>query len=36
MTDADWEDMDIKATGAIELCLTDEVIYNVMDETSAA
>jgi len=27
--------MDIKIVGKIELCLTDEVMYNVMDETSA-
>ena len=35
MTDEYSEDMDIKEVGTIELCLTDEVVYNVMDETSA-
>ena len=28
----DWEEMDLKATGTIQLYLTDEVMYNVMDE----
>ena len=36
MTDADWEDIDVEAASTIGLCLVDEVIYNVMDEISAA
>ena len=36
MTNADWEDMNVKTTGTIELYLTGEVMYNVMDETSTA
>ena len=35
MTDADWKDMDVKATSIIKICLADEVMYNVMDETLA-
>ena len=34
--DAEWEDMDVKAAGTIELCLADEVMYNIMDETMTA
>src|SRR3954466_7974382 len=32
----DWEDMDYKARATIVLCLSDEVLYNVMNEESAA
>ena len=28
----DWEEMDLKAASMIQLCLADEVMYNVMDE----
>ena len=31
-SDEDWEEMDIKAASTIQLCLADEVMYNVMDE----
>ena len=31
----DWEEMDLKAASAIQLCLADEVMYNVMDEDTA-
>ena len=27
-----WEEIDLKAANTIQLCLADEVIYNVMDE----
>ena len=32
MSDEDWEEMDLKAASTIQLCLADEVMYNVMDE----
>ena len=28
----DWEEMDLKVASTIQLCLADEVMYNVMDE----
>ena len=28
----DWKEMDLKAASTIQLCLADEVMYNVMDE----
>src|SRR5438045_5601906 len=31
-----WQDMDYKARATIVLCLSDEVLYNVMNEESAA
>ena len=31
----DWEKMDLKAASTIQLYLTDEVMYNVMDEDTA-
>jgi len=31
----DWEKMDLKAISTIQLCLADEVMYNVMDEETA-
>ena len=34
--DEDLDDLDLQARGAIELCLTEEVMSNVMDETTAA
>jgi len=34
-SDEDWEEMDLKAASTIQLCLADEVMYNVMDEETA-
>ena len=31
----DWEEMDLKTVSTIQLCLADEVMYNVMDEEMA-
>ena len=31
----EWEEMDLKAASTIQLCLADEVMYNVMDEDTA-
>ena len=31
-SDENWEEMDLKAAIMIQLCLADEIIYNVMDE----
>jgi len=28
----DWEEIDLKAASTIQLCLENEVMYNVMDE----
>ena len=28
----DWKEIDLKAASTIQLCLADEVMYNVMDE----
>jgi len=30
-----WEEIDLKAASTIQLCLADEVMYNVMDEETA-
>ena len=35
MSDEDWEELDLKAASMIQLCLADEVMYNVMDEDTA-
>src|SRR3954463_2568735 len=35
MDEDDWEDMDYKARATIILCLSDEVLYNVINEDSA-
>ena len=32
----DWEEMDLKAASTIQLCLINEVMYNVMDEEMTA
>jgi len=32
MSNEDWEEMDLKKTSTIQLCLADEVMYNVMNE----
>ncbi|MGV8065544.1 hypothetical protein PJP13_29370, partial [Mycobacterium kansasii] len=36
MTDDEWNTLDKKALSSIRLCLTDEVLYNVMREKTAA
>ena len=28
----DWKEMNLKATNMIQLCLAEDVMYNVMDE----
>ena len=35
MSDEDWEELVLKAASTIQLCLADEVMYNVMDEDTA-
>jgi len=35
MSNEDWEEMNLKAASTIQLCLVDEVMYNVMDEETA-
>jgi len=32
MSNEDWEEMDLKATSMVQLCLVVEVMYNVMNE----
>lgn len=34
MRDLDWEDLDAQALSTIRLCLEDEVLYNIVEETS--
>src|SRR5436190_880344 len=36
MGEDDWKEIDIKAKATIILCLSDEVLYNVMNEETAA
>src|SRR4051812_42285256 len=36
MGENDWKEIDIKAKPTIILCLSDEVLYNVMNENTAA
>ena len=36
MDDDEWNDMDFRAKATINLCLSDEVLYNVMNETMTA
>lgn len=36
MTDEEWQEMDEKALSAIQLCLTTEVLYEVLHEETAA
>src|SRR3954468_6537387 len=36
MGEDDWKEIDIKAKATIILCLSDEVLYNVMNEDTAA
>jgi len=32
MSNENWEEIDLKVPSMIQLCLTNEVMYNVMDE----
>ncbi|GMJ14824.1 hypothetical protein HRI_005151600 [Hibiscus trionum] len=34
MEEDDWEQLQQRATGTIQLCLADEIMYHVMDLTS--
>eukprot|EP00253_Pinus_taeda_P036500 PITA_36500 len=34
MTHSDWEDFDAQALSTIRLCLADEVLFNIVEETS--
>jgi hypothetical protein len=34
MEDDDWEEMQLQAAATIRLCLSDQVMYHVMEETS--
>ena len=34
MTDDEWEELNMKAVSTIQLCLADELMYNVMDDVS--
>ena len=34
MTDDEWEELDMKAVSTIQLCLADELMYDVMDDVS--
>ena len=36
MTDDQWENLDAKALSTIRLCLVDDVLFNIIGETSAA
>src|SRR3954468_2183433 len=36
MGEDDWKDIDYRARATIILCLSDEVLYNVMNEDTAA
>ena len=36
MTDNEREDLDAKALSTIRLCLADDVVFNIIGETSAA
>ena len=35
ITDDEWEDLDAKALSTIRLCLADDVLFNIIGETSA-
>ena len=35
MKDSDWEDLDARALSTIRLCLADEVLFNIVEETLA-
>jgi hypothetical protein len=34
MTDEDWEDLDARALSTIRLCLENEVLFNIVEETT--
>lgn len=34
MEDDDWEEIQLQAAATIRLCLSDQVMYHVMEETS--
>jgi hypothetical protein len=34
MTDEDWEDLDARALSTIRMCLADEVLFNIAEETT--
>ena len=36
MTDSDWEDLNAQALSTIKLCLADEVLFNIVEENTAA
>ena len=36
MIDDEWEDLDAKALSTIRLCLADDVLFNIVEEKSAA
>ena len=36
MTTSDWEDLDARALSTIWLCLADEVLFNIVEETMAS
>jgi hypothetical protein len=36
MTTSDWEDLDARALSTIRLCLADEVLFNIVEETTAS
>ena len=34
MTDSDWEELDARALSTIRLCLADEVLFNIVGEST--
>ena len=36
MTEDEWEDLDAKALSIICLCLVDDLLFNIIEETSTA
>ena len=36
MTTSDWEDLDARALSTIRLCLANEVLFNIVEETTAS
>eukprot|EP00253_Pinus_taeda_P016747 PITA_16747 len=36
MTTSEWEDLDARALSTIRLCLADEVLFNIVEETAAS
>ena len=35
MTDSDWEDLDARALNTSRLCLADEVLFDIVGESTA-